>query len=206
MSVITPRYVNSEWCTREAREFCQSAEETGGLTVGNKSRVFKVIKTPPDTQETLPAHMKDLLGFEFYTDKDGAPLELDPDFGPEYKELYKRKVGLLAQDIAQLLKALQVDGRPSAGGDGKESNDPRPPGKPAVYLAECGYDRKPQRELLEGELKRLGYPVLPDKRLPVDEFEYVQAVQSLMARCALSIHLVGERYGSAARWPDRQIG
>ncbi len=201
MSVVTPRYVSSEWCTREAREFCQSAEETGGLTVGNKSRVFKVIKTPPDTQETLPAHMKDLLGFEFYTDKDGAPLELDPDFGPEYKELYKRKVGLLAQDIAQLLKALQVDGRPSAGGDGKESNDPRPPGKPAVYLAECGYDRKPQRELLEGELKRLGYPVLPDKRLPVDELEYVQAVQSLMARCALSIHLVGERYGSGPDGP-----
>jgi len=72
ISVVTPRYVDSEWCTREAREFCRSAEETGGLTVGNKSRVFKVIKTPPDTQETLPAHMKDLLGFEFYTDKDGA--------------------------------------------------------------------------------------------------------------------------------------
>jgi hypothetical protein len=201
MSVVTPRYVDSEWCTREAREFCQSAEETGGLTVGNKSRVFKVIKTPPDTQETLPAHMKDLLGFEFYTDKDGALLELDPDFGPEYSQLYLRKVGRLAQDIAQLLKALQADDRASAGGDGKALNDSQPPGKPAVYLAECGYDRKPQRELLEGELKRLDYPVLPDKRLPVDELEYVQAVQSLMARCALSIHLVGERYGAVPDGP-----
>ena len=186
---------------RSSLEFCRSAEETGGLTVGNKSRVFKVIKTPPDTQETLPAHMKDLLGFEFYTDKDGVPLELDPDFGPEYSQLYMQKVGRLAQDIAQLLKALQAHDRASAGGDEKALNDAQPPGKPAVYLAECGYDRKPQRELLEGELKRLGYPVLPDKRLPMDELEYVQAVQSLMARCALSIHLVGERYGAVPDGP-----
>ena len=51
MSVLTPRYLNSEWCTREAREFCQAAKQTGGLSIGNKSRVFKVIKTPVDNQE-----------------------------------------------------------------------------------------------------------------------------------------------------------
>jgi len=45
VSVVTSRYLNSEWCTREAREFCESAQQTGGLVVGNKSRVFKVIKT-----------------------------------------------------------------------------------------------------------------------------------------------------------------
>src|SRR6516162_456444 len=85
ISVVTPRYLNSEWCTREAHEFCQAAQQTGGLVIGNKSRVFKVIKTPVDNQEaeSLPAHMKDLIGFEFFAIKDGAPLELDPDFGPE---------------------------------------------------------------------------------------------------------------------------
>ena len=85
-SIVTPRYLHSEWCTREAREFCQSAERNGGLVVGNKSRVFKVIKTPVDAEESeaLPAHMKDLLGFEFFTYEDGVPLELDSDYGPEY--------------------------------------------------------------------------------------------------------------------------
>ena len=74
VSIVTSRYLNSEWCTREASEFCQSAQQTGGLVVGNKSRVFKVIKTPVDTQESesLPAAMRDLLGYEFFTVEDGA--------------------------------------------------------------------------------------------------------------------------------------
>src|SRR3954466_6099023 len=48
LSVLTSRYLASEWCTREVREFCEMAKQRGGLVVGNKSRVFKVIKTPVD--------------------------------------------------------------------------------------------------------------------------------------------------------------
>jgi len=190
VSLVTPRYLNSEWCTREAREFCQSAQQSGGLVVGNQSRVFKVIKTPVDAEESgaLPAHMKDLLGFEFFTYEDGAPLELDPNYGPEFNQRYLKKIALLAQEIAQLLKTLQA-------------SEPPAPTKPAVYLAECGYDRKQERELIEGELKRLGYQVLPDKRLPQDELEYISAVESLLARCALSVHLVGEKYGTVPDGP-----
>jgi len=203
LSVVTPRYLNSEWCRREAHEFCQTAERTGGLVVGNKSRLFKVIKTPVDDNEidALPAPMKELLGFEFFAYKDGAPLELDPDYGPEYSQLYKQKVAVLAQDIAQFLKTLQTQGN-KVGDTGGPGERPAP-SKPVVYLAECSYDRKPQRELLEGELKRLGYPVLPDKRLPTDEGEYVAAVEALLARCALSIHLVGENYSAV---PDGPTG
>ena len=36
VSIVTSRYLNSEWCTREAREFCQSAQQAGRLVVGNK--------------------------------------------------------------------------------------------------------------------------------------------------------------------------
>jgi hypothetical protein len=208
MSILTPRYLHSEWCTREAREFCQTAEQSGGLVIGNKSRVFKVIKTPVDDRESdaLPAHMKDLLGFEFFTVKEGAPLELDPDYGPEYSQLYKQKVAVLAFNIAQLLEILQARGNAN-GREAKGQSESQGPSKPAVYLAECSYDRKPQRELLEGELKRLGYPVLPDRRLPVDEAEYVAAVQSLLANCALSIHLVGEKYGAVPDGPtDKSTG
>ena len=204
LSVITPRYLNSEWCTREAREFCHSAaEQSGGLVVGNKSRVFKVIKTPVDAEESeaLPAHMKDLLGFEFFTYEDGAPLELDPNYGPEFNQRYLKKVALLAQDIAQLLKTQQAEGDRDKSNDRHVSSESPAPSKPAVYLAECSYDRKQARELLEGELKRLGYEVLPDKRLPQDEAEYVAAVENLLARCALSVHLVGEKYGTVPDGP-----
>jgi hypothetical protein len=203
LSVITPRYLNSEWCTREAHEFCETAERTGGLVIGNKSRVFKVIKTPVDDEKAdgLPAQMKDLLGFEFFAYKDGAPLELDPDYGPEYSQLYKQKVAVLAQDIAQLLKTSQTEGNES--NDLEKRSEPPALNRPLVYLAECSYDRKRQRELIQGELKRLSYAVLPDRRLPTDESEYVAAVEALLARCALSIHLVGENYSAV---PDGPTG
>jgi len=30
VSIVSSRYLNSEWCTREAREFCENAERNGG--------------------------------------------------------------------------------------------------------------------------------------------------------------------------------
>jgi hypothetical protein len=198
VSVLTSRYLESEWCTREIREFCESAQQRGGLVVDNKSRVFKVIKNPV-AHEALPAAMQDVLGYEFFTYKDGAPLEFDPAYGQEYAQLYNQKVAKLAWDVAQTLKTLEAGQRANHSKD--VSGEPQAPGKPAVYLAECSYDRKQQRELLEGELKRLGYPVFPDKRLPADEAEYVAAVEGLLARCALAVHLVGETYGAVPDGP-----
>lgn len=205
VSIVTSRYLNSNWCTREAREFCQSAEQTGGLVIGNKSRVFKVIKTPVDSQEqeSLPAPMRDILGYEFFVLKDGVPLEFDPAYGQEYAQLYNQNVAKLAWEIAQLLKTLETNGSASDSKSNDVNSEPQVPSKPAVYLAECAYDRKKERGLLEGELKRLGYLVLPNKALPTDEAEYVAAVVSLLTRCALSIHLVGESYGAV---PDGPTG
>jgi len=189
LSIVTSRYLNSEWCTREAREFCQSAQQNGGLTFDNKSRVFKVIKNPVESQDPLPAPMKELLGYEFFTEEDGAPLEFDPAYGQKYAERYNKSVGILAFQISQLLKRLD------------SGVEPQPAGKPAIYLAECGYDRKQARELLDAELKRLGYPVLPDRQLPADQAQYVATVETMLARCALAIHLVGERSGAVPDGP-----
>src|SRR6516225_3410595 len=201
ISVLTSRYLNSEWCTREAREFCQTAQQTGGLVISNKSRVFKVIKSPVDSQESLPPPMQDTLGYEFFTIKDGAPLEFDPAYGQEYAQLYNQNVARLAWEVAQLLKILKTEDNASDSNGKNVKSAPQGPSKPAIYLAECSYDRKQARGLIEGELKRLGYPVLPDKPLPADEGEYIAAVESLLARCALSIHLVGESYGAVPDGP-----
>ena len=194
VSIVSSRYLQSEWCTREAREFCENAERNGGLAVGSKLRVFKVIKTPVETLEPLPAPIKDVLGYEFFTFKDGAPLEFDEAYGQEYKQLYNQKVAKLAWELKQLIEALAGLAPPASG-------------KPTIYLAECSYDRKQARDLIEGELRRLGYPVLPDRQLPGDEAGYVAAVEQLLAKCALSIHLVGENYGMVPDGPtDKSIG
>ncbi len=197
LSVLTPRYLNSKWCTREVVEFCKSAEQNGGIIVENKARIFKILKTPVDTEESLPALMKDLLGYEFFTVEDGTPLELDPAYGEKYAQDYNRKVGKLAWDISLLLKKLETD-------VGDSGYTGRPAVKTAIYLAECSYDRKETREFLEGELRRYGYTILPDRRLPQNENEYVEAVKCLLERCRLAIHLVGESYGAVPDGPSQK--
>ena len=78
VSVLSPRYVNSEWCARELDEFCTNAEQTDGLKVDDKSRVFKVVKTPVEVSE-MPPRVRELydklLGFEFQPREDLGAIE-----------------------------------------------------------------------------------------------------------------------------------
>ncbi len=207
VSVLSPRYLNSEWCTREAVEFCNVAIQSGGVIVENKARVFKVIKTPVDSQETLPDVMRDVLGYEFYIFEDETPLELDPAYGEKYAQDYNRKVGKLAWDVAQLLKKLQEarDELEAKTGQADQGDDESATTNPTVYLAECTRDQKEAREMLEAELRVHGYNVLPSQRLHNDEEEeYLPEVEGLLTHCQLSIHLVGERYGVVPGGPSQK--
>ena len=197
VSVLTPRYLASDWCRRELSTFCDLAARSGGLAPGNKARVFKVVKTPVADQGALPPQVRDTKGYEFFTDCDGAPLELDPAYGVRFSEGYFRMVGILAWELAQQLKTLQA-GPASAANDGA----PGPASGPRVYLAECTADRREARALLEAELRLHGLQVLPDRPLPRDdEARYGADCAAMLAQCALSIHLVGGVYGAV---PDGQ--
>lgn len=198
ISVLTPRYVESEWCAREVSEFCKSAETTGGLVVGNKSRVLKVIKMPVENEKPLPPVMRQALGYPFYVfDEQQVPLELDPAYGNEFTGKYNLQLARLAYDIAALIRKIED---PAAEGPGKA---PAPAGlKPTVYLAECSFDRRGAREALESELRLHGYPVLPDTQLPKLEEDCIVAIESCLARCQFSIHLVGSKYGVVPDGPS----
>ena len=204
VSILTPRYLTSDWCTREAREFCVRAAQSGGVVVDNRARIFKVLKTPVETQESLPALLKNTLGYEFFTMEDGAPLELDPAYGEKFSQDYNRKVGKLAWDIAQLLKQLATVDVACTNGNSSCATAKAIAAKPTVYLAECSYDQKEIREILEGDLRRHGYTVLPDQQLPRDEADYVTTVEHLLASSALAIHLVGAGYGSVPDGPTQK--
>ena len=208
VSILTPRYVQSEWCSKEMREFCEAAERTGGVVVDHKSRVIKVIKTPIDSEDPLPDVTKRVLGYKFYQFEDGkSPLELDPAYGSEFAQAYNRKVCDLAWDIKQLLEKL----RKSNGSDqtADKAADTvagmaAEKAKPAIFLAECSYDREEEREKIETEFKTSGYEVLPDRALPKVEAKQVAEVERLLARCRLSIHLIGNSYGSVPDGPNHK--
>jgi len=200
VSVITPRYLKSDWCTKEVREFCAQAERSGGVVVAaNKARVFKVLKAPVDAQDSLPAVVKDLLGYEFFRVEGDTPLELDPAYGETFGQDYIRKIGQLAWDVKELVEDLVT-----TAGAGDEDAEAKTATKPVVYLAECSYDRKQERETLEGELRRLGYAVLPDRELPRDEAGYVDAVERLLSDCRLAVHLIGASHGAVPDGPSEK--
>jgi hypothetical protein len=198
ISVLSPRYVESDWCTREIREFCAAAERSATLVVNNKARVIKVIKTPVDSEDVLPAVAKQVLGYPFFiVDQDETPIELDPAYGPDLAQKYNLKVAKLAWDIAQMVKSLE----PSAAASRPTTSDPS---KPTVYLAECSYDRREAREALETELRMHGHVVLPEVEMPRDEQEYSAQVDALLRRCDLSVHLVGGLYGTVPDGPSEK--
>jgi hypothetical protein len=195
LAVVSEGYISSKWCLDEAHAFCAAAEKTGGLTRDNKSRVFKVFKAPPATLAPLPAVMREMTGYDFFErNADNAPKELDPDFDKDSRAKYIDQVMTLAFHLASLIKRL----------DAEAANDASAgPVKPAVYLAECDYDRSSDRRELAINLAVRGYRVLPDRELPRGEEAYRKAVQEALSRCALAVHLVGNDSGWIPEGPGK---
>ncbi|HAN78155.1 MAG TPA: hypothetical protein DCQ31_10465, partial [Bacteroidales bacterium] len=176
LSIISPRYMKSEWCIREIEQFKKVAESNLGLRIGNKSRIIKVIKTPvPISQH--PDFVRDVLGYEFYTAdyETGKHTEYSqaPEAGTERE--YWQKLDDLAHDIAKLITEIRNDN--SAPSLGTSSNSK------AIYLAEVGTELRDERDNIKRELVSRGYAVYPDKYLPPYFDEYVQEATELLNKC-----------------------
>lgn len=192
LSVISPPYVQSAWCKGELKEFCDRALAAGGAGAGNLSRVFKVVKTHVDERE-MPGELRGLLGYHFYQhDESGRLREFRQDDPPNKDQRYWDKLEDLAQDIAKTIKELR---RASAQEDEPGAEPPPLPLEKKVYLAETTGDVTPVRERIRRELQQRGFYVLPDRELPRTAGAFEAAAREALARCELSIHLVGATYG-----------
>ena len=199
VAVLTDNYVYSDWCRREAQAFCELAAQGVGLAPADKQRVFKVLKLPPEQQDTLPGPMQKTLGTKFFVrmDKDDhesedehdTPIELTSDYD---HQRFVNKLTKLAQDIANTLKVIDASSAPGASLAAVAAGAK----KPTVYLAECGEDRRSDREDLRSELVQRGYPVLPDSELPSSEADLRTEVARMLERSALSVHLLGTMPGT----------
>jgi hypothetical protein len=184
VSVLSPRYVQSEWCNRELNEFCRAAERSGGVRIGDKARIFKVVKTPVN-RERLPEQVQPMLGYEFFIyDEAGRPRELSQEYGGK-ERAFMTKLDDLAYDIAQLLDLMS---------NGHAIEAPAA-SKGTVYLAETSYELREQREEIKRDLIRNGYEVVPDRALPLVAPELDALVREQLLRSKVSIHLIGRNYG-----------
>ena len=219
--IISPRYVQSDWCNREMEAFhaAQVSAPAPGSPVF-RSRVFKVVKTPlPEhLRECEPAHIRNLIGYQFYGEDESSGVLTEFSPAPTDKQ-YWRALGRLVSDIKQTLIELKhtppAHPSPTAGAlaaptptpaqtvrtTPAESLSTAPLNSAApskfVYLAETTGDLAREREEVRDELRQRGYGVLPEQRLPLDERRQIEeVVRADLARCGLSIHMVGPRYGS----------
>jgi hypothetical protein len=182
IAVVSPRYVKSEWGRREIEAFCKAAEEQGGIRVRDKARIFKVLKTPVD-RALHPPELQSLLGYEFFKEDPatGKMRELDEIFGPDAEKDFWLKLDDLAHDICDLLQLLPPPPNPV-------------PARGCVYLAVTTSELKDRREAIKRDLVQHGYTVLPDRPIPTAVAEVEAAVREDLARCRLSIHMVGRTY------------
>src|SRR5439155_25997181 len=206
VSILSPRYLKSEWCLKELEEFCKVAEGHGGLVIDNKMRVHRVMLLPltPELREKLPGRLKEEIGYPFYEPEEGGRfLTLDPRFGDKYKTAFNREVSLMANELAEIIEMLRRNGKPVA--ERVEAESAGQP-KPIIYLAECSWDRADDREKIRSELQATGYAVLPQQgvRLPDMEAEYVTEVDRLLNQSQLSIHVVGANGGKVLDGPGRK--
>ncbi len=204
ISVITPRYINSEWCVKEIREFYNSASQNLGVRIGNKSRILKVLKTPVE-RDKIPPEMEGSLGYEFYKlDENGRPKEFNKLFGGDAEQAYLNRVDDLAYDIQEIINLLvKSEAKEAAKGDAQPSL-PATQNVTSVYVAQTSYDLASERDLIIRELKDHGYEVFPDKNLSIVEDEFTQEVAQYLDQCQLAIHLIGKSYGGIPDGPAQK--
>jgi hypothetical protein len=189
ISVLSPCYVKSEWTRRELVEFWKAAQEQGGVRLHDKARIFKVLKTPV-RREMHPPELQSLLGYEFFQidPNTGKIHELDEAFGPKAQIAFWMKLDDLAQDICALLEMLYASGA--------QDSPVEKILKETIFLAESTIDVKEQRETIRRDLQQHGYVVLPAGGSPLVASEMVASFREDLARCRMSIHLIGKNYGT----------
>ncbi len=190
LSVLSPSFLQREWCRRELDAFTGHAERHVGVLIDEeKSRIFKVEKMPVD-REALPPAMQGTKTYRFYEPDPTQPKrlhELRPLLGGEYYRRYFEEMDELAKDIAGLLRDMA---RAAASGANQARSE-----RLTVYVAEATSELDDKVGELRRDLKDRGYLVLPDGDLPYRAAGYKDKVRQCLKPAALSVHLVGAEYG-----------
>jgi hypothetical protein len=166
LMVISPSYLRSKFCKQEREWFFGRVEATGGLHVGNRLRLVKVVKTPEAGDEHR-AFLSDSLGFEFY--RRAKDEDLFHRFAIGSAE-YRDTVDILSQRVAGLLVAMRNQRQP-------------------IFVAECADDLNREYAAISDELTANGYRVTPERMLDDDGF-----IRTSIEEATLTVRLLGSSY------------
>ena len=199
VSVISPGYMQSEWCNRELVGFTKAARDRGNLRVGNLQRVVKVLRLPVE-RSALPPLLDDVLGEQFYRvdPASGRARDLLIDASADALQVFRARVDDVAQDLSRLLDAMAA-----SGGVGASAPPASPTG--TVFLAWTTGDLAEEREKLRRELEARNYRVVPTGAPPLDAAGVRERIVAALHDAKVAIHLIGAHYGFVPEGEERSI-
>jgi len=193
VSVVTPRYLKSDYCNKEVEHFAQSKP----IKVGDRSRLFTCVKTPVQRQD-LFQQMEHKLGYEFYRAEEGSGRFREYDvFDPELKPMFMAALEDLAQDVGKLLGLFEPNpGAPRHSSITLKTTTPKAAEKQRVFIATTSGDVKAVREGLLRELQTREYGVTPDHAFSEDAAGFEAELVRAAAPACVSVHILGASYGT----------
>jgi hypothetical protein len=171
--IVSPSYIQSEYCRRELQVFNNTSRETGILTHDNFVRLLPVGRMP--VEPTFRSVFGDVQWVEFFAPdrRSGEPVE----FEPQTRE-FNRALDKTANVITKTLAAARA-------------------GQRAVFVSDAGSDESGRRHYLVLELEGRGFRVLPEYFLPREPAARSNIVRELIGRVESCVILLGDTWDPA---------
>jgi hypothetical protein len=180
LMVLSPGYLESEWCERERNIFLQKARQ---INAEGKGRIFLVEKREMDWDEK-PEEIRDIKGASFWVKELEQSFTLG-DPAPRIEETeYYRKVDNLARDLADQLKRMQQSPAPSF----EDKSDDQPQ---QVLLANVTDDLVDKCEEIKHYLQQQGISVI-DRYYPMEATEFRAQLAADLERSKVFVQLLSE--------------
>jgi hypothetical protein len=202
LSVITENFLSHKWFQTELEGFCRNAQDKVGLRVGEKLRIFKVLKSDVK-RGTLPPQFEGTLRYKFFgpdPEHPGSIHEFRRWLGAKQFNLWWVEMDRLAKDIAETLKAMRNMSPDYAAGQLYSDSASQ---LATVYLAQTSEDQEFTRSKIKKELQDRNIAVLPQGDLPFRGSQFERQVRDDLKKSDLSIHIFGNLPGFTPEGRER---
>ena len=182
--ILSPGYIESEWCQRERNAYLNMVQERAGSDLG----VFIVEYTKIDER---PAEFKDVSGYRFWKSARGYPRTLgmpQPNPHNPNDQDYYDLLNELSCDLVKELRRLKADAPQEL------------VTCPTVFLAEVTDDLDPLRDEVKRYLDQADLNVLPKNRYIWDPASIQEALDRDIAQSNLFVQPLSNVAGK--RLPD----
>ena len=177
--ILSPGYMASDYCAGELREFATQQHRLFKPMIGDKMRVFKILHSHL-ALEDHPVQTQGCLGFNFSRreEETGEELRLYAISAGYPNESYHQELRKVALRLVELLKQMAR--------------------MATIYVAETDDPALlSDRVRLLRFLRQSGFRVLPEDRPEMALLDPESNIQADLKRSALSVHIIGQRYGKA---------